>query len=149
MSKLLFALLATFFAATSSTAQPVEAQKAGSPKAEAAAEAKHLAMPHPPSKAAQQPEAQRSGSNIAEARAEVAKAKSGASENVEKVFKLMDGSSVYVFKDGKMAMEDKVGRIHKMTAGQVMKTADGQSIIMVGNEVARLDWVRKSALGGK
>jgi len=39
------------------------------------------------------------------------------------VIELKDGSTVYIFKDGKMAMEDKYGR----------------KIIMHGDEVMRLD----------
>lgn len=69
--------------------------------------------------------------------------------NVEKSFLLKDGSTVYIFKDGKMAMEDKLGRTVPMKPGHVMQTKDGQSILMVGNELARLDWIRKSELGGK
>lgn len=68
---------------------------------------------------------------------------------VDKAISLKDGSTVYIFKDGKMAMEDKVGRTTPMKPGHVMETKDGQSIVMVGNELARLDWVRKSELGGK
>lgn len=68
--------------------------------------------------------------------------------NVDKSFVLQDGSTVYIFKDGKMAMEDKMGRTVPMKPGHVMKTKDGQDILMVGNELARLDWVRKADLGG-
>jgi hypothetical protein len=68
---------------------------------------------------------------------------------VDKSFALKDGSTVYIFKDGKMAMEDKLGRVVPMKAGHVMQTKDGQSILMVGNELAKLDWIRKSELGGK
>ena len=57
---------------------------------------------------------------------------------VEKSVQLKDGSTVHVFKDGKMAMEDKLGRPFRMKAGEMMQTADGQSIAMKGNEVARL-----------
>ena len=32
--------------------------------------------------------------------------------NVEKSYELKDGSTVHVFKDGKMGMEDKIGRAH-------------------------------------
>ena len=63
--------------------------------------------------------------------------------NVEKSIPLKDGATVYVFKDGKMGMEDKFGRTTRMKEGHVMETKDGQSIIMIGDEVARLDWVRK------
>ena len=68
--------------------------------------------------------------------------------NVEKSFPLKDGSTVYIFKDGKMAMEDKLGRVVGMKAGHVMETKDGQKLIMIGNEVARLDWIGKVHRGG-
>jgi hypothetical protein len=67
---------------------------------------------------------------------------------VEKSVELKDGSTVYLFKDGKMAMEDKLGRIVRMKEGHVMETKDGQRVIMVGDEVARLDTIFKSAKGG-
>lgn len=68
--------------------------------------------------------------------------------NVDKSFVLKDGTTVYVFKDGKMAMEDRLGRTVVMKPGQVMQTTDGQTLVMIGNEVARLDWIRKTRLGG-
>ena len=58
---------------------------------------------------------------------------------VEKSIELKDGSTVYFFKDGKMGMEDKYGRVASMKAGHVMETKDGKRIIMIGNEVARLE----------
>lgn len=59
--------------------------------------------------------------------------------NVAKSFPLKDGSTVYIFKDGKMGMEDKLGRVMSMKQGQVMETKDGKKIIMTGNEVWRVD----------
>lgn len=60
---------------------------------------------------------------------------------VEKSIELKDGSTVYLFKDGKMGMENKFGRVESMKPGHVMETKDGQRIIMIGNEVFRLDEV--------
>lgn len=60
---------------------------------------------------------------------------------VEKSLPLKDGSTVYVFKDGKMGMENKYGRVESMKEGHVMETKDGQKVIMIGNEVMRLDEV--------
>lgn len=57
----------------------------------------------------------------------------------EKTIELKDGSTVYIFKDGKMAMEDKFGRATRMKQGHVMETKDGQKIMMHGDEVMRLD----------
>lgn len=51
---------------------------------------------------------------------------------------LKDGSTVHIYKDGKMAMENKVGKTVTMEAGHPMETKDGQVIMMKGNEVWRL-----------
>lgn len=64
-----------------------------------------------------------------------------ARKDAESVIELKDGSTLYIFKDKKMSMEDKVGRAVRMTPGHVMETKDGRQIIMVGDEVARLDWL--------
>ena len=58
---------------------------------------------------------------------------------VEKSIELKDGSTVYIFKDGKMGMEDKFGRAAYMKTGHVMETKDGKKIIMTGNEIWRVD----------
>lgn len=58
---------------------------------------------------------------------------------IAKSVDLRDGSTVYIFKDGKMAMEDKFGRTVGMKPGQIMETKDGQKIIMHGNEIMRLE----------
>lgn len=64
--------------------------------------------------------------------------------NVQKSIPLKDGSTVYIFKDGKMGMEDKVGRATRMKPGQIMETKDGQKLIMVGDEVMRVESLRPS-----
>lgn len=58
---------------------------------------------------------------------------------VEKSYELKDGSTVYVFKDGKMAMENRVGQVVTMKEGHAMETKDGQKIMMKGNEIWRLE----------
>ena len=58
---------------------------------------------------------------------------------VDKSYPLSDGSTVYVFKDGKMAMESQRGVITRMKAGHVMQTKDGQKLVMIGDEVFRLE----------
>jgi len=60
---------------------------------------------------------------------------------------LQDGSTVYVFKDGKMAMEDRLGRVVSMNQGHVMRTRGGQDITMVGDETARLSCFLRTQLG--
>ena len=61
-----------------------------------------------------------------------------ARREAKQVVELKDGSTVYVFDSGKMAMESKYGRAVRMDPGTVMETKDGQKITMVGDEVARL-----------
>ena len=68
--------------------------------------------------------------------------------NLDRSVVLQEGSTVYIFKDGKMGMEDKLGRVVSMTQGHVMQTGGGQSITMVGNETARLSSFLKTQLGG-
>lgn len=58
---------------------------------------------------------------------------------VQKSIDLKDGSTVYIFKDGKMGMEDKFGRSTYMESGRVMETKDGKKIIMNGNEIWRVE----------
>lgn len=62
---------------------------------------------------------------------------------VQKSIELKDGSTVYFFKDGKMAMENKVGNAVRMKADTVMETKDGQKIMMHGDEVMRLENILK------
>jgi len=61
---------------------------------------------------------------------------------------LKGGSTVYVFNDGKMGMENKYGHASQMGEGQLMETKDGQRITMVGNETARTDKVLRAQYGG-
>ncbi|WP_136420417.1 periplasmic Cu(I)/Cu(II)-binding protein CopK [Herbaspirillum sp. ST 5-3] len=60
---------------------------------------------------------------------------------IEKSIELKDGSTVHVFKDGKMGMENRYGYVTSMDDGHVMEAKDGQKIAMKGNETARLDAV--------
>ena len=66
-----------------------------------------------------------------------------ARSQAEQVIDLKNGSTVYIFKDGKMAMEDKLGRAVRMNQGEVMETMDGQKIVMHGDEVMRLKGLLK------
>lgn len=69
------------------------------------------------------------------------------STEVEKSYDLKDGSTLHVFKDGKMAMEDRFGRPFPMDLGHQMETVDGQKISMQGNEVWRLDSLLPNSRG--
>ena len=67
---------------------------------------------------------------------------------VQKVVELKDGSTVYIFKDGKMAMESKYGQVESMAPGHVMEAKDGQKITMQGDSVARLQTILTLDRGG-
>lgn len=63
--------------------------------------------------------------------------------NVDKTYRLKDGGTVFVFKDGKLAMADKFDRVIHVAKGQVLETADGQKIIMTTSESARLNFLQR------
>ena len=72
-----------------------------------------------------------------------------AADQVEKSIQLTDGSTVHIFADGKMAMEDRFGRAAYMEPGHAMQTRDGKTVVMNGNEVARFDQLlSKNRIGG-
>jgi len=59
----------------------------------------------------------------------------GNHPDIVEQYELKDGNTLYVFKGGKMGMEDKKGRAVSMRAGKPMETTDGQKIMMYGNEI--------------
>ena len=59
-------------------------------------------------------------------------------DQVQQSVQLKDGSTVHIFKDGKMAMEDRFGRAVRMEPGHVMEARNGEKIKMQGDEVGRL-----------
>ena len=67
---------------------------------------------------------------------------------IEQSIQLKDGSTVHIFADGKMGMEDKFGRAAYMEPGHAMETKDGKNIVMIGNEVGRLDRLLNPYLSG-
>jgi hypothetical protein len=52
---------------------------------------------------------------------------------------MQDGGTLYVFKDGKMAVGDKFGRAVSVEIGKMIEIADGSKMTVSSNEVARLD----------
>ncbi len=58
---------------------------------------------------------------------------------IVKSYALKDGSTVHVFKDGKMGVENSFGRAMSVKEGLVLEAKDGTRITMKGNEVMRLD----------
>ncbi len=61
---------------------------------------------------------------------------------------MKNGVAIDIFSDGKMTMEHKFGQAARMDKGSVMKTVDGQKIVMKGDEVARLDALLKQYYSG-
>lgn len=66
----------------------------------------------------------------------------------KQVIELQDGSTLYIFKDGKMAMEDRYGRATRTEIGAVVQTKDGQRIKVESDEVARLQSLISEGHGG-
>lgn len=64
------------------------------------------------------------------------------------VIELKGGVTLYVFKDGKMAMEDKYGHAVRMKEGASMETKDGKKFIMTSDEVARMSALLREGHGG-
>jgi len=60
-------------------------------------------------------------------------------DDVVKTYELRDGSTAYVFKDGKMGVESKFGRAVWVKEGQVLETKDGTTIVMKANEITRME----------
>lgn len=118
------------------------------PKAQAAAEATHNAKPHGTDASAKQPQAQMQANPQGQAAAEATHKARPHGVNVVKSIPLVDGSTVLVFQDGKMGMEDKQGRSARMKPGHVMKAKDGTSLMMVGDEVMRVESIRTETKGG-
>ena len=74
-------------------------------------------------------------------------ASDAARSEAKQVIDLKDGSTVYIFKDGKMAMEDKLGRAVRMEQNTAMEAKDVQKIMMHGDEVMRLNSLLKKDYG--
>ena len=75
---------------------------------------------------------------LSTAGATTAFAHDAARVEAKQVIELKDGSTLYIFNDGKMAMEDRYGRATRMEIGAVMETKDGRQVKMESDEVARL-----------
>lgn len=59
-------------------------------------------------------------------------------QEAQRTVELKDGSNLYIYKDGKMAMEGQSGRPMSMKDGMRMETKKSEVIIMRGNELWRL-----------
>lgn len=65
----------------------------------------------------------------------------------QKTIELKNGSTLFIFKDGKAAVEDKYGRAVRMKKGAVMETKDGEKLTIQAGEVMRLDSLIKEGHG--
>ena len=63
---------------------------------------------------------------------------SGVGAYGEKTVALQDGSTLHIYKDGLMAMENAFGRPTVVASGQQLHEQNGTTITMNGDEVARL-----------
>jgi hypothetical protein len=52
---------------------------------------------------------------------------------------LNDGTFLNIYRDGKMAMENRFGIPVYMQPGHAMQTKDGRTVTMVGNETFRVE----------
>ena len=150
MNKFSMLVLSSFLATGAFAAPPAggEAQMQANPKSQAAAEAEHNAKSHGTDMSAKQGQAQMQANPKSQAAAEAKhNAKSHGGIAVKSI-PLENGSTVFVFKDGKMGMEDKMGRPTRMKPGHVMKAKDGTALAMVGNEVMRVESLLTEKKGG-
>ncbi|MFW2357302.1 CopK family periplasmic copper-binding protein [Hydrogenophaga sp.] len=70
-----------------------------------------------------------------------------ARSEAKQVIALQSGETLYVFKDGLMAKESKLGSVVHLSKGEVVQTANGKSITTMGNEVAQLSSLLKKGHG--
>jgi hypothetical protein len=75
---------------------------------------------------------------LSAAGATTAFAHDAARAEAKQVVELKGGATLYIFNDGKMAMEDRYGRATRTTPGTVVETSDGRKITTQSDEVARL-----------
>lgn len=68
-----------------------------------------------------------------------AMASEAARREAKQVVELKDGSTLYIFRDGKMAVEDQYGRAKFVRPNTELEAKDGQKIMTKGNEVQRLE----------
>jgi len=71
---------------------------------------------------------------------------SDARREARQAIDLQDGGTLYVFKGGKMAYENRYGAAVSVKAGTVLTARDGTRITMVGNEVMQLAGLLREGL---
>ena len=70
-----------------------------------------------------------------------------AQSEAKQIVALQNGETLYIFKDGLMAKEDKWGRAVLLRKGEAVQTADGKTITTMGNESARLSFLLNAGHG--
>jgi len=68
--------------------------------------------------------------------------------DVQETVELRDGSTVYVFADGIMGMEDRYGRTVYRKPGTVFETRDGSQFVMRKSQPYRVDILKGRQGGG-
>lgn len=64
-----------------------------------------------------------------------------AAEAAKEIIPLKDGGNLYIFQDGKMGKESRVGTAVYLKKGQVLEAVDGRSIPVTSNEVAKMEFL--------
>ncbi len=59
-------------------------------------------------------------------------------KDYERSIELKNGGTVYVFKDGRMAYEDKLGRAVRVKTGEVLETRKGDKLTVRSDDEGRL-----------
>ena len=77
-----------------------------------------------------------------------AQASDALANAVQASVELRDGSTLHIFKDGKMAQESRFGRAVYLNVGASVSTKDGRNIAITSNEVARLGSLLQKEHGG-
>lgn len=70
-----------------------------------------------------------------------------ARREAKQVIDLKDGSTLYIFRDGKMAVEDQYGRPKYIKPNTELEAKDGNKHTMQGNEVGRLEQLQAQDRG--
>ncbi|HEP9100187.1 TPA: CopK family periplasmic copper-binding protein [Pseudomonas aeruginosa] len=65
-------------------------------------------------------------------------ASDAAAQAAKEMIPLADGGTLYVFKDGRMAQENRFGNAVYQRIGDTVASKDGRLIVITSNEVARL-----------
>lgn len=66
-------------------------------------------------------------------------ASEAARQEAKQVVELKDGSTLYIFRDGKTAVENQYGRPIAVRPNAELEAKDGQKYMIQGNEVGRLE----------